>query len=249
MADPTSAIQFFDIASGPPVRPYAPNPWKSRFALNAKSVAYQTQWIELPDVRSTRLAHAVAPVRKFPDNTDFYTLPMIYDPNTHTYVGDSLDIAVWLDEQYSDSGIRLFPEHSIGVHRAFNTHVDALFTRHVVLCFAGMPFNPATAEASKMEFCRRSGLKSYEDFIITGEARKRMLDAFEKEMEEFGKLYVFGERGPFLEGDKVSYADFVVGGWLKFLQVTLAEWDMVCGWQGGRWGRLIEALGRWADVK
>ena len=79
-------------------------------------------------------------MRKLPDDSDFYTLPMIHDAATDTYVGDSFDIAVYLDKQYPASGAPLFPAGSIGVHRAFNAHVDALFTRHVVLCSGGLPY-------------------------------------------------------------------------------------------------------------
>lgn len=30
MDAPDSTVTFYDIASGPPVRPFAPNPWKAR---------------------------------------------------------------------------------------------------------------------------------------------------------------------------------------------------------------------------
>jgi hypothetical protein len=81
-------IRFFDIASAPPRRTYAPNPWKTRYvasphyhtlrcqafyyinnpsyAINAKAVPYTTEWVELPDIKCTRLKYGVAPVRKLP---------------------------------------------------------------------------------------------------------------------------------------------------------------------------------------
>ena len=134
--------------------------------LNVKAVPYQTEWVELPDVKATRMAHGVAPVRKHLDNSDFYTLPIIHDAATDTYVGDSFEIAVYLDQRYPQSGSRLFPPDSIGIHRVFNAHVDALFSRHVVLGADGIPFNPETAEASKAEFVRRFGLSGWGDLVI-----------------------------------------------------------------------------------
>ncbi|KAH7337352.1 glutathione S-transferase-like protein [Pyrenochaeta sp. MPI-SDFR-AT-0127] len=248
MATSSNPIKFFDIASGPPRRTYAPNPWKTRYALNYKSVPYQTEWVELPDIEATRLAHRVAPVRKFPDDSDFYTLPMVYDAATDTYVGDSFDIAVYLDEQYPSSGRCLLPPGSIGVHRAFNAQVDALFTRHVGLGSQNFPFNPETAEQSKADFVARWNIPSWDAIIIKGDARLPLLEAFKADLEDFAKLYKF-DSGPFLEGDKMSYADIVVGAWLSMIKMTLPEWDQLCEWQGGRWKRLIDALSPWAEVK
>lgn len=207
---------------------------------------YATQWVELPDVKSTRLAHKVDPVRKFPDDTDFYTLPMIHDVANDTWVGDSFDIAVYLDEQYAESGEKLFPPDSIGIHRVFNAHVDALFTRHVVLCSNYMPLNPETAEQTKREFVERLHLESWEQLCVEGEAREKILRAFEADMEDFAKLWRFGDHGPFLEGKRLTYADVIVGGWLQFVKATLPEWDRICTWQGGRWKRLVDALEPWA---
>lgn len=216
--------------------------------MNVKPVPYQTEWVELPDVKATRKAHGVAPVRKLPDGSHFHTLPMIHDAATGTYVGDSFDIAVYLDQRYPQSGSRLFPPGSIGLHRVFNAHVDALFSRHVVLCSDGIPFNPVTAEASKAEFVRRFHPSGWSDVVIEGEARLKMVEAFKAEMEEFAELYRY-DNGPFLEGEIMSYADIIVGGWLAMLRTTLPEWEQVCEWQGGRWKRLHEALDQWADVK
>jgi glutathione S-transferase len=175
---------------------------------------------------------------------------MIHDSSTDTWIGDSFDIAVYLDQQYPDSGVRLFPPGSIGVHRVLNAHVDALFTRHVVLYCGGLPFNPETAEITKAEFCRRFNVGSYDDIIIKGEARVPMMAAFEAEMDEFGKLWKF-EEGPFLEGEKMTYADLIVGGWLGMMKECLIEeeWEGLCKWSNGRWGKLHEALGRWAEIK
>lgn len=225
------------------------------YALNLKSIPYRTEWVELPDVKATRIAHGVAPVRSHADNTDFHTLPMIHDPNTSTYVGDSFDIAVYLDAQYPDSSNgkpRLMAPGTIGVHRVFNAHVDALFTRHVILAMEGLLFNPATAEASKAEFARRANVGSWEDLRVKGSARAKLLEAFQAELEAFGRLWPQGGGdggGPFLEGETVGYADFIVGGWLGMLSVTLPEWGQLCEWQGGRWGRLHEALRPWAEQK
>lgn len=107
-------------------------------------------------------------------------------------------------------------------------------------------FNPETAEESKAEFCRRAGAQKWEDLEVHGEQKKAMLQKFEAELGELAKLYLKTDEGPFLEGETPMYADLIVGGWLKFYAESLPEWHMVQEWQGGHWGRLHKALGKYA---
>jgi len=110
-----------------------------------------------------------------------------------------------------------------------------------------MPFNPETAEVSKAEFVRRAGVTSWDQLCVEGEVRAKIVEVFKADMEEFAKMYRF--EGPFLEGEKMTYADVIVGAWLQFMRVTLPEWEQICEWQGGRWKRLHEALQQWAEQK
>jgi len=45
---PESQIIFYDIASDKPLRTFAPNPWKTRLALNFKGIPYRTEWVRIP---------------------------------------------------------------------------------------------------------------------------------------------------------------------------------------------------------
>ncbi|RLL97329.1 hypothetical protein CFD26_104383 [Aspergillus turcosus] len=241
------AIVFYDIASGPPRTCYAVNPWKTRYALNFKQVHYQTEWVELPEVATMRKRLGLAANRVLPDGSPFYTLPIIRDTATGELLGDSFDIALYLD-RLNPEGPRLFPPSTIGLISAFNSQVDALFTQHVVLCVQGMPFNPATAEESKATFAKRAGKERYEDLMITGEVRARTLESFQNALGELAKAYRRTE-GPFLDGDTPTYADFIVGSWLKFFKKTIAEWEQLMSWHDGLWGDLHRALEKYAEVK
>jgi glutathione S-transferase len=56
---------------------------------------------------------------------------------------------------------------------------------------------------------------------------------------------LFGaEGGPFLEGERASYADLIVGGWLNMLEVVMPaeEWVEFRGWYGGVFARLHDVL-------
>jgi glutathione S-transferase len=84
--------------------------------------------------------------------------------------------------------------------------------------------------------------------MITGEERTQMLESFQNAMGELAKAYR-RTHGPFLEGDAPTYADFIVGSWLKFYKKTIEEWEQLLSWHDGLWGQLHRALEKYAEVK
>jgi len=278
MASDSKPIVFYDIKTAPPVEKTccSPNPWKARLALNFKGVPYKTQWTPLPDVASTRKALNVPAVRKFADGSDFYTLPVIHDTATETKVGDSFDIAVYLQRTYPDSGSgNLFPDQKLDYHLPeklpilvplsdvrdspypeyanFNQTVDAAFTAHVQLTTFGFPFDPEVADICKAEFVRRAsiaGITSWDQFKLEGQGRQNCFKSFEGMLGGLADLYK-KNGGPFLLGEKACYADIIVGGWIKMYQRCLPkeEWEQVAGWHDGTFGKLADALEQFSQVK
>lgn len=274
------SMTFYDIASGPPVHPFAPNPWKARYiqpssfslslfstnvsnsyALNYTKAPYRTTWVPLLDVAETRKKLGVPASRKHPDGTDFLTLPILYDPSISSpeqegiFLGDTYDIAVHLHSHHSspDKGRPpFFPPHTFALHRTFNAHVDTLFSLNgAQLALYYMPFDPATAEASKAEFVRRAGVVRWEDLEIPlgSEERREKLAAFEAALGSgLAGWFVKRVEGPFLEGKVPMYADMIIGGWLQMMRNCLPEWEELRGWHGGLWGRLFDGLEEWAEV-
>lgn len=232
------------------------------YALNFTKTPYRTNWVPLPDVSATRKKLGVPAVRKHPDGTDFLTLPVLYDPTTTsssqqegTFVGDSFDIAIHLHNKHSSANEErppLFPPNSIALHRSFNAHIDALFSNNgVVLAGYYMPFDPATAEATKADMARRIGVSRWEDLEIPpgSEMRKEKLAAFESALgSQLAVWFVRRDEGPFLEGRTPMYADLIIGGWLQMMRNCLPEWEDLRGWDGGLWGRLFDALEPWAQA-
>lgn len=284
-----TTITFYDIASGPPLRPFAPNPWKiryvlprpkptskleasprivdalfplfSRYTLNLKRIhcglQYETSWVDVTKVTEVRKSLGAAPVRKhWIDNSDFYTLPVLVDHATGQTVGDSFDIALYLEKTYpnpsreqGEVGVpQLFPPSTIALQRAFNAHVDTVFSNHVILVTHTMPLNHETADPFKTECCRRAGKTSWEELGLSGEARAAMLTKFEAALGELAKLYNKRDEGTFLEGRTILYADLIVGGWLQMMKVCLPEWEELRGWQDGLWGNLSDALDKYAQT-
>ncbi|KZL84863.1 glutathione s-transferase [Colletotrichum incanum] len=272
---PSSPIVFYDIATRPPVEKTccSPNPWKTRLALNFKDLPYTTSWVALPDISKVRSSLKVPPCRKFADGTDFFTLPIIEDPATGSLVGDSFDIAVYLQKTYPNSGAGdLFPpqpldyvfahngilvplsdcrESEFPEYAKFNMNVDAAFTTHVQLTVQGFPFDPATADATKAEFIRRAGVKCWDDFALVGEQRQKTMESFRNMLGDLAKLFLKDTSGPFLLGTKASYADMIVGAWLRMMRATLpeSEWEEVRSWHEGLFGQLHDALEVYAEVK
>ncbi|KAI1850763.1 hypothetical protein JX265_004474 [Neoarthrinium moseri] len=232
-------IIFYDIASGPPLRPYAPNPWKTRYALNFKRANFVTQWVDLSEVTATRKSLGVDPVRFFSNGEPFHTLPAIKDPSTNTVVGDSFDIAVHLDKKHP-TGASLFRQ-SIGLYAAFNAQIDSIFFIGAALCPQGLPLNPETAEQCKAEFCRRAGFKTWDELIVRGEDRKKVLTEFQAALGEAAKFFRFSD-GPFIGGKDPDYADIIIGGWLMFMSQVVSEWEEIRSWHSGVWGRLHDGL-------
>ncbi|ODM23673.1 hypothetical protein SI65_01262 [Aspergillus cristatus] len=247
--DTSKPILFYDIASGPPATCFAPNPWKTRYALNFKGVNYQTEWVELPDVTGVRKRLGAPPNRTHRDGSAFYTLPVIHDLSTGDIVGDSLEIAQYLDKTYPD-GPSLFPHGSTVSHDAkgLNILVDTLFTQHVVLFIHGMPLNPATAKASKATFCERAGVDDWEKLTVRGEERAKVLNSFKQALGNLADLYKKNTEGPFLEGATPSYADLIVGAWLSFAKATSKEWEDIQTWHNGIFGKLHQALEKYAEI-
>jgi glutathione S-transferase len=271
-----ASITFYDIAHKPPVEESccSPNPWKSRLALNFKGVPYSTSWVAMPDISKLRQSLGQPASRKFADGTDFYTLPVIQDPAMNATVGDSFDIALYLQHTYPDSGGGdLFPDQILDYtfvstyeipiplskredggfpeYLRFNTNVDAAFSAHVQLMVEGMPYDPATFEQTKAEFVRRAGVSCWEDFILTGEARGKLMKSFENTLGDLAKLFLENVDGPFLLGQQANYADLIVGAWLQMAQRTLPkqEWEEVRRWHGGIFGQLQDALDKYAEIK
>ena len=267
---PSKPLAFYDIAFKAPHEETnsAPNPWKARLALNFKALPYTTAWVPLPDVEKVRRDLQIPACRKFGDGSDYYTLPVVEDPNTSAKLGDSFDIAVYLQKTYPDSGLDLFPEQKLdyvftpdqaspipitdvrgGEHdeyARFNMSVDEVFTAHVALMVNGMLLSPDGEQV----FVKRAGVDSFDAFACVGEQREKILVSFENKLEGLAEVFKKDESGPFVLGTKASYADLIVDGWLRMANKCLpsTEWNALRGWHGGVFGQLHDALDKYAQT-
>jgi glutathione S-transferase len=267
-------ITFYDIASKPPSRTFAPNPWKTRFALNYKGLPYQTQWVDMPDITALRENLGVPANRTLPNGKPFHTLPVINDPSTGKLLGDTFEIALYLDSAYPEAP-KLFRSHATGLTAAFNAHVDGLFTKYAILNDQ-MPFDPRCLDKVMAMFTKRAESMSV-DLQLNSDQREKMFLSFEADLGELAKAYRHTggttdyfwrtggtqqeqsqrppadreQAGPFLDGNEPAYADFIVGAWLKAIEASMKpeDWQRLRSWQDGLWGRVVDALDKWSEIK
>ncbi|GAB7358681.1 hypothetical protein MBLNU230_g3910t1 [Neophaeotheca triangularis] len=277
MTTPTlQPLIFYDITSGPPLRTIAPNPWKTRLALNHKNLPYHTQWTDMPDIANLRQSLSLPANRSHANGEPFHTLPILHDPNTGALIGDSFEIALYLETTYPHSGRGLlFAPATTGLTAAWNAQVDGVFTRHVALVDR-IPLNPDRMdETIAMFMARAKAMPETADLSLAGEKREAMLLSFEQALAELAKVYAhvggttdwvwrrggtvggLEQRGRevrevvWVDEGGPRYADFVVGGWLLMCEMGMREeeWESVRGWQGGLWGRIVDALAEWRGIK
>ncbi|KAH7390080.1 hypothetical protein BKA64DRAFT_725268 [Cadophora sp. MPI-SDFR-AT-0126] len=270
MTDSGSLI-LYDISSPLQPRSYAPNPSKARLALSFKSVTFTTTWVDMLDISNVRKGLHCPATRSFADGSDFFTLPILRNSATGEVIGDSFDIANYLEDTFPDSGGCLFPPGSTRTgldyespnkdmlflvpltsregannsdYARFNVQIDATFTAYVGLVAQFLPFNPETAEATRAVFLKRARLNSWDDLSIRGKAREQMKAAFKTGLTSLAQLFMVHETGPYLEGKEANYADLIVGGWLNMLFATMPqeEWSDFRTWHGGVFARLHDAL-------
>jgi glutathione S-transferase len=264
-------LVLYDISSPLQPRSYAPNPSKARLALSFKQVPFKITWVDILDITSVRNGLNCPATRQLDDGSEYCTLPMLQDPVSGKVIGDSFDIAHFLDETFPTSGSCLFPPdstctgldyesphrdtvfiaplttnegHKNVAYAHFNTHVDATFTAYIILYAQYLPFNPETSDAAKAVFVKRAHLNSWDDMCVQGKAREELKVSFQEGLTSLSQLFRVNESGPYLEGEKANYADLIMGGWLNMLSLIMPgeEWREFRMWHGGVFARLHDAL-------
>lgn len=67
---------------------------------------------------------------------------------------------------------------------------------------------------------------------------------FKDSLVDVAKCYEYNGGGPWLYGNQLSHADFIIGGWLKFYEngIRPEEFQELKSWYGGLLGRIHDAL-------
>jgi len=216
-----------------------------RYCLNYKGLPYQTIWVEYPDVASTLQSAGVPPTSRKPDGSPMYTLPAIIDPNTGTAMADSLLIAEYLDATYPDRPM-LVPNGTQTLLQAFvmavTNNISPMFRFSMLITCKEILSERSDVYMRESRNDLLQGA-SVEDIYPKGEEAKVEWKKLEDGMAGIGQW--LGDR-KFVMGDRISFADFILGGWLRtFKTIWGAEskqWKDIASWDGGRWGRFLDNL-------
>ncbi|KAG8781666.1 hypothetical protein FRC12_021636 [Ceratobasidium sp. 428] len=210
--------------------------------LNYKGLPYRVKYLKIEEVEPTMKAMGIPPTSttKFP----YYTLPMIADPSANpnekpTYVSDSFQIAAYLDEKYpSPAYPAVLPTETRTFQRIF---AEAYFLSAFGAMFPAIaPRVPGILDEASQEYMYRSrgGKDKFAPLSATDEAHQFSL-AREK-WGELAQMVDLGGGGPWIMGEKPTFADFVVGCafslWHK-VDSDGAIWKEVATWQDGRWDK------------
>ncbi|KAF8960754.1 hypothetical protein BDZ97DRAFT_1281072 [Flammula alnicola] len=243
-------IIFYDIPSTLPGRGWSPNTWKTRYCLNFKGIPYKTEWIEFPDIEAHCKKFGILPTSQNPDGSPYFTLPAIHDPSTGVYIADSFLIAEYLEKTYPTPS--LFPYNTLGLQTPFEDtylgYLDALWS--FILPVVCVNLNPPSEEYFRRTREQEFGMK-LEDLVPKGEKA----DAeWEKYKDGLGTVDVWYAKsgGPFLMDDTVSWADFVIAGYVIWLRIVWGEdsqqWKDITSWHDGRWQNLIDNLKKYETI-
>ena len=225
-----------------------------RYALNIKGVPYETVWVEYPDVEalSKKIGAMPTGTRKS-DGAPWYTLPVIYDPNSKKVIADSATIVRYLDKTYPDMGPILIPPGTDALHFAFHdAFMGVMFggKGH----FAALTLSPACKlfSSRSAEYVRRHHGLALGDIDALApfgsEKRAEHWRGLQMTMNKFAGWLRGGEDGTeellFMGGSRICFADVTLAGVLKSMQRVLPEeeWKDIMGWDGGRWARFMDAF-------
>lgn len=221
----------------------------SRYTLNLKGLAYKTEWVEYPDIEALCKKIGAAPTGKWPDGTDYYSLPVIYDPSTKKVVSDSFAIARYLDETYPTTPT-LVPAGTAALQTLFLSWAwDAIGLPTFALGAATLckGLNPASQTYFREKRERQIGAP----LEALASAPEEKLAALEGNLEKLkGFIEANGEgKTAFLGGDNVTFADIQVAAFLLTVRLVVPEtWAKISKFQGGKWAQLLERLSSYEAV-
>jgi glutathione S-transferase len=210
----------------------------ARLILNYKEIPYATNWVEYPD-----LAPAFSSKGIPPNDPSFvpweYTAPAIRLPNGE-YVMESSAIAARLDAIYPEPALQMEtpdPAIVIGIFEQLLTPLKSilLIGVHDIL-------NPRSQDYFRQDREQKFGesldqwhkeKKQLGEDDVVAAVVKPQIDALVVMLRENNK-------GPYLLGNVVTYADLVIVAWLRFLE-ELRVLDAVLSVDSGAVRELYEA--------
>ncbi|CAG9985612.1 unnamed protein product [Clonostachys byssicola] len=229
---------LIDIPTKEPRKCWSLNPWKTRMLLHYKSIDYETEWVEYPHLQA-RLEPFVAPNA----SGHKFSSPALKLPNG-TYLMDSYVIAEAIERSHTTPSLHLG-------NPLQQPLLDALHKLDVVLEPVYKTRVPKVylSEISR-EYFERTRFERVGTSLERFEKENPLNLVFKKLAPIFRELndIVKKNQGPFILGEEVSYADFILGGWLLFFKGMGDDvWDGLLESSGEQklYEGVLQALSSW----
>ncbi|KIY67980.1 hypothetical protein CYLTODRAFT_436760 [Cylindrobasidium torrendii FP15055 ss-10] len=242
------ALTLYDaFAEHIPGYSFSPSVWKIRYVLNYKKLEHKTEWIEFADIKTVYTQNGIAATEKKPDGSPHYTVPILHDAETKTFLSGSENIALYLDAKYPATPVVL-PKSQVTLTRALE---DAFLSKIGPSFWALFgPRTPSILTKKGAEWYQRTKLtRPAKELMLHGEARKEKLEELERCFGKIGEWFVEG--ATFVAGETPCFADFVLSSVLMSMKVgwaTKEDWEVIQTWHGGRWNALVKALAEFEQV-
>ncbi|KAH8694076.1 putative glutathione S-transferase [Talaromyces proteolyticus] len=232
MAFSNKPVHFFDITCSldGPRKSWSPNTLKTRTVLNYKGIKYTQSWVSYPDIAALSEGLKMPPT----GTTIKYTLPAIVHKasitsNPYGALNDSLPIALHLEKTFpAPKYPSIFPNGQASYALAVATRklLNAAFDKtHIIV----LPKVQAMLDDRGAQYFHETRLPNYRKRFGNINSLSEVLPKNDEEYEAIWaatqkELVIFTEmltgegsiQGPFLEGEKPGYADFILASWLAW---------------------------------
>ncbi|CAG7561360.1 unnamed protein product [Fusarium equiseti] len=202
-------LVLFDLPSREPNGAWSLNPWKTRFLLNFKGIDYKTEWLEYPDIKATLEPHVPANPA-----TGTWTIPTVKFPDG-TYIMDSDKILERIEKDYPEPSVH---KDSPVLPKLFAIMPKIMGALRPVY-FTHVPGRILNEKSQPYWYETRSKMAGQPlDELYQKEGGQSAWDNAKPHVQEVEALLRENSEGPFFLGKTPSYADFVWGGFLIFMQ-------------------------------
>ncbi|KAK5736575.1 hypothetical protein LTR17_007394 [Elasticomyces elasticus] len=181
---------------------------------NMNGLPYRTEWTEYPDLNN-KLSSLGCPPNPPGTNYVDYSSPAARLPGG-TYVMDSLRIAHALEKLQPEPSLHLDNGY---VDRVFKTIMatHGALAPNVVVRLPIKVLRPASQEYFRTTRGKRFGM-SLEELAKSDKAGETAWKAAEPHLNEL-KAILAEHDGPYVMGKTVSFADFIIAGYWRMLQI------------------------------
>lgn len=195
---------------------------EARLALNYKGISYDTQWVEYPDIAPLFKSFGIAP--NPPDSGNVpYAIPAVRLADGR-YVMDSVKIAEALDEQQPLPSLHLTSPRVGQVQKAVKLANEALAP-------ISKPRVPVMLlNSGSLDYFHRTRSKRYgmslEELARSDLAGEGVWAGAADGLALMRDVLAEDKAGPYVMGQDPGFADFVLAGFWKFMQLLDHDGDL-----------------------